>query len=114
MRLTLSNRPRIGDLARVVIHRIGGLVVRMGNLIGLGDLARINVAAGGARHDAGNVAEARLAQRSEELFFSTVRVTSATTGQLVAMGQVSYRLLEAHGPQPSDRPDQGPEHDRLT
>jgi hypothetical protein len=34
-------------------------------------------------------------QRSEELFFSTVQITTATTGQLVAMGNVSYRLLEA-------------------
>jgi uncharacterized protein (TIGR00369 family) len=40
------------------------------------------------------VADAHVQQRSEELLFSTVHVTSATSGQLVAMGQVSYRLLE--------------------
>ena len=40
------------------------------------------------------VADAHVQQRSEELLFSTVHVTSAVSGQLVAMGQVSYRLLE--------------------
>ena len=40
------------------------------------------------------VADAHVQQRSEELLFSTVHVTSAASGQLVAMGQVSYRLLE--------------------
>jgi uncharacterized protein (TIGR00369 family) len=40
------------------------------------------------------VADAHVQQRSEELLFSTVHVTSAGSGQLVAMGQVSYRLLE--------------------
>ena len=40
------------------------------------------------------VADAHVQQRSEELLFSTVHVTSADSGQLVAMGQVSYRLLE--------------------
>jgi uncharacterized protein (TIGR00369 family) len=40
------------------------------------------------------VADAHVQQRSEEAFFSTVHVTTAITGQLVAMGQVSYRLLE--------------------
>ena len=40
------------------------------------------------------VADAHVQQRSEELLFSTVHVTTATSGQLVAMGQVSYRLLE--------------------
>jgi hypothetical protein len=40
------------------------------------------------------VADAHVQQRSEELFLSTVHVTNATSGQLVAMGQVSYRLLE--------------------
>lgn len=42
------------------------------------------------------VADAYVQQRCEELFFSTVHVTEAKTGQLIAMGQVSYRLLEAH------------------
>jgi uncharacterized protein (TIGR00369 family) len=42
------------------------------------------------------IADAHVQQRSEELFFSTVQITTATTGQLVAMGNVSYRLLEAH------------------
>ena len=32
--------------------------------------------------------------RSEQWLFSTVHVTSAVSGQLVAMGQVTYRLLE--------------------
>ncbi|MGH6689744.1 MAG: PaaI family thioesterase, partial [Gammaproteobacteria bacterium] len=40
------------------------------------------------------VADAHVQQRSEELLFSTVHVTTEATGQLVAMGQVSYRLLE--------------------
>ena len=40
------------------------------------------------------VADAHVQQRSEELLFSTVHVTTAAAGQLVAMGQVSYRLLE--------------------
>jgi uncharacterized protein (TIGR00369 family) len=40
------------------------------------------------------VADAHVLQRSEELFFSTVHVTDAPTGQLVALGEVTYRLLE--------------------
>ncbi len=40
------------------------------------------------------VADAHVQQRSEELFFSTVHVLSATTGHLVALGEVTYRLLE--------------------
>jgi uncharacterized protein (TIGR00369 family) len=40
------------------------------------------------------VADAHVQQRSEELLFSTVHVTTAESGQLVAMGQVSYRLVE--------------------
>jgi len=40
------------------------------------------------------VADAHVQQRSEELLFSTVHVTTADSAQLVAMGQVSYRLLE--------------------
>ena len=40
------------------------------------------------------VADAHVQQRSESLLFSTVHVTSARSRQLVAMGQVSYRLLE--------------------
>ncbi len=40
------------------------------------------------------VADAHTQQRSEELFFSTVYVTAVDTEQLVAMGQVSYRLVE--------------------
>jgi uncharacterized protein (TIGR00369 family) len=40
------------------------------------------------------VADAHVQQRSEELLFSTVHVTTAAGGQLVAMGQVSYRLVE--------------------
>jgi len=42
----------------------------------------------------GVVADAHVQQRSESLLFSTVHVTGATSGQLVALGQVSYRLLE--------------------
>lgn len=42
------------------------------------------------------VADAHVQQRSEEMFFSTVHVTGATTGQLVALGEVTYRLLEPH------------------
>ena len=40
------------------------------------------------------VADAHVQQRAESLLFSTVHVTAAASGQLVAMGQVSYRLLE--------------------
>ena len=40
------------------------------------------------------VADAHVQQRSEEIFFSTVYATTVTSGQLVAMGQVSYRLVE--------------------
>jgi uncharacterized protein (TIGR00369 family) len=40
------------------------------------------------------VADAHVQQRSEELLFNTVHVTSTVSGQLVAMGQVTYRLLE--------------------
>jgi uncharacterized protein (TIGR00369 family) len=40
------------------------------------------------------VADAYVQQRTEELLFSTVHVTAANSGQLLALGQVSYRLLE--------------------
>lgn len=40
------------------------------------------------------VADAHVHQRMEELLFSTVHVTAAGSGQLLALGQVSYRLLE--------------------
>jgi uncharacterized protein (TIGR00369 family) len=40
------------------------------------------------------VAEAHVERRSEEMFFSLVQVREVTTGHLVAMGNVSYRLLE--------------------
>ncbi|WP_089936304.1 hotdog fold thioesterase [Candidatus Entotheonella palauensis] len=40
------------------------------------------------------IADAHVRQRSEEIFFSTVYATTVTSGQLVAMGQVSYRLVE--------------------
>jgi hypothetical protein len=39
-------------------------------------------------------ADAHVQQRSDELLFSTVHVTTEESGQLVAMGQVSYRLVE--------------------
>ena len=41
------------------------------------------------------VAEAHIERRSEEMFFSLVQVRAVPTGRLVAMGNVSYRLLEA-------------------
>jgi acyl-coenzyme A thioesterase PaaI-like protein len=41
------------------------------------------------------MADAQVQQRSEEVFFSTVQIITVTTKQLVAMGNVSYRLLEA-------------------
>ena len=47
------------------------------------------------------VADAHVQQRSEELLFSTVHVTGAASGQLLAMGQVSYRLLEPWPEEPS-------------
>ena len=40
------------------------------------------------------IADAHVQQRAESLLFSTVHVTGETSGQLVAMGQVSYRLIE--------------------
>lgn len=40
------------------------------------------------------VADAQVQQRSEELFFSLVQIRAVSTGHLVAMGHVSYRLLE--------------------
>ena len=40
------------------------------------------------------VAEAQVERRSEEMFFSRVQVRAVSTGHLVAMGNVSYRLLE--------------------
>lgn len=41
------------------------------------------------------MADAQVQQRSEELFFSLVQIRAVSTGQLVAMGNVSCRLLEA-------------------
>jgi uncharacterized protein (TIGR00369 family) len=40
------------------------------------------------------MATAYVQQRSEEVFLSTVQITSLTTRQLVAMGNVSYRIIE--------------------
>jgi uncharacterized protein (TIGR00369 family) len=40
------------------------------------------------------VADAHVQQRSEELFLSTVYATTVTSGQLLAVGLVSYRLVE--------------------
>jgi uncharacterized protein (TIGR00369 family) len=40
------------------------------------------------------VAEAHVERRSEEMFFSLGQVRTVSTGHLVAMGNVSYRLLE--------------------
>jgi uncharacterized protein (TIGR00369 family) len=40
------------------------------------------------------VAEAHVERRSEEMFFSLVQVRAVATGRLVAMGNVSYRILE--------------------
>jgi uncharacterized protein (TIGR00369 family) len=40
------------------------------------------------------IAEAHVERRSEEMFFSLVQVRVVSTGHLVAMGNVSYRLLE--------------------
>jgi acyl-coenzyme A thioesterase PaaI-like protein len=40
------------------------------------------------------VADAHVQQRSEELFLSTVYATTVASGQLVAVGLVSYRLVE--------------------
>jgi len=47
------------------------------------------------------VADAHVQQRSEELLFSTVHVTTEATGQLVALAQVSYRLVEPWPEEPS-------------
>ena len=51
------------------------------------------------------VADAHVQQRSEELLFSTVHVTAADSGQLVALGQVSYRLVEPWPEGPTPRQD---------
>jgi uncharacterized protein (TIGR00369 family) len=40
------------------------------------------------------IAEAHVERRSEEMFFSLVQVRAVSTGNLVAMGNVNYRLLE--------------------
>jgi uncharacterized protein (TIGR00369 family) len=40
------------------------------------------------------VADAHVQHRSEDFLFSTVQVTTAESRQLVAMGQVTYRLVE--------------------
>ena len=49
------------------------------------------------------VADAHVQQRSEDLLFSTVHVTTAASRQLVAMGQVTYRLVEPRpGPRTED------------
>jgi len=40
------------------------------------------------------LADAHVQQRVEELLFNTVHVTAAGSGRLLALGQVSYRLLE--------------------
>jgi uncharacterized protein (TIGR00369 family) len=40
------------------------------------------------------IAEAHVEQRAEEMFCSLVQVRAVSTGHLVAMGNVNYRLLE--------------------
>jgi uncharacterized protein (TIGR00369 family) len=40
------------------------------------------------------IADAHVQQRSEDLLFTTVHVTTVDPGQLVGLGQVTYRLLE--------------------
>lgn len=40
------------------------------------------------------LADAHVQHRSEEILFSTVHVTSEASGRLVAIGEVSYRLVE--------------------
>jgi uncharacterized protein (TIGR00369 family) len=40
------------------------------------------------------IADAHVQQRSEDLLFTTVHVTTVDSGQLVGLGQVTYRLLE--------------------
>jgi len=54
----------------------------------------------------GVVADAHVQQRSEDLFFNTVHVSTAASRQLVAMGQVSYRLVEPW-PEPGNSPARG-------
>lgn len=49
------------------------------------------------------VADVHVQQRSEEVFFSTVHVTSTRTGGLVALGEVTYRLLEPRNGGGSDK-----------
>ena len=58
-----------------------------------GSTISMQVSFPGAAADAA-VADAHVHQRAEELLFSTVHVTAASSGQLLALGQVSYRLLE--------------------
>ena len=54
-----------------------------------------------ARASSAVVADAHVHQRSEDLLFSTVHVTAEAAGQLVGLGQVSYRLVEPRPSRPS-------------
>jgi hypothetical protein len=49
------------------------------------------------------VADAHVQQRAEEMFFTTVHATAADSGRLLALGQVSYRLLEPWPETPPSR-----------
>jgi inhibitor of KinA sporulation pathway (predicted exonuclease) len=40
------------------------------------------------------IAEAHVERRAEEIFCSLVQVRAASTGHLIAVGNVDYRLLE--------------------
>jgi uncharacterized protein (TIGR00369 family) len=51
------------------------------------------------------VADAHVQHRSDDLLFNTVHVTTEASGQLVALGQVSYRLVE---PWPDEPPSRTP------
>ena len=94
-RLDEGGRVHAGALASIVdISAVAASWSLVGRRQGArGSTIAMQVSFPGAVAD-GVVADAHVHQRAEELLFSTVHVTAAGSGQLLALGQVSYRLLE--------------------
>jgi len=94
-RLDEGGRVHAGALASIVdISAVAASWSLVGRRQGArGSTIAMQVSFPGAVAD-GVVADAHVHQRAEELLFSTVHVTAASSGQLLALGQVSYRLLE--------------------
>jgi uncharacterized protein (TIGR00369 family) len=94
-RLDEGGRVHVGALASIVdiaaVAASWSLVPRRQGA--RGSTIAMQVSFPGAVAD-GVVADAHVHQRAEELLFSTVHVTASGSGQLLALGQVSYRLLE--------------------